>query len=214
MPNPILNDKQFEEARSGWAAPSAPSPAARCGRRRARPAPVTDGPVTRWQRGDDGPWLDHGDRRAVHAADDHRHDRLPPDPRRRAAPRRQLGVLVPRPGDGRRDRRLRRRHRPVLQADLGEVPRPDLRHRPGLLRRGDLQGLREPLRRHRPAGRRRHARRVRRDARALQHPDHQGHRQVPAHRHLRHARHHGAVPGVVRASRCSAPRSRSSTSRR
>ena len=26
MPNPILNDKQFEEARSGWAAPAAPSP--------------------------------------------------------------------------------------------------------------------------------------------------------------------------------------------
>ena len=26
MPNPILNDKQFEEARSGWAAPKAPSP--------------------------------------------------------------------------------------------------------------------------------------------------------------------------------------------
>ena len=52
MPNPILNDKTFEEAQSGWAAPQAPSPG---GTTWAPPggtptaAPVSDGPVTPWR---------------------------------------------------------------------------------------------------------------------------------------------------------------------
>jgi uncharacterized YccA/Bax inhibitor family protein len=52
VPNPILNDKTFEEAQSGWAAPQAPSPG---GTTWAPPggtpttAPVTDGPVSPWR---------------------------------------------------------------------------------------------------------------------------------------------------------------------
>jgi uncharacterized YccA/Bax inhibitor family protein len=52
VPNPILNDKTFEEAQSGWAAPQAPSPG---GTTWAPPsgtpttAPVSDGPVTPWR---------------------------------------------------------------------------------------------------------------------------------------------------------------------
>ena len=51
MPNPILNDKQFEEARSGWAAPTAPSPGGEVWPAPGQPtqAPITDGPVTRWR---------------------------------------------------------------------------------------------------------------------------------------------------------------------
>ena len=43
----------------------------------------------------------------------------------------------------------------------------------------------------------RHGLGVRRDAPALPHPHHQGHRQVPACGHLRHARRDGALPGFV-----------------
>jgi uncharacterized YccA/Bax inhibitor family protein len=53
VPNPILNDKSFEEARSGWAAPTAPSaggdvwgPPGSTGTR-----PVDDGPVSPWRAG-------------------------------------------------------------------------------------------------------------------------------------------------------------------
>ena len=53
MPNPILNDKNFEEARAGWAAPTAPSaggavwgPPGSTGTR-----PVDDGPVSPWRPG-------------------------------------------------------------------------------------------------------------------------------------------------------------------
>jgi uncharacterized YccA/Bax inhibitor family protein len=54
VPNPILNDKTFEEAQSGWAAPQAPSPGgatwpAPNGTPTA--APVTDGPVSPWRSG-------------------------------------------------------------------------------------------------------------------------------------------------------------------
>lgn len=53
MPNPILNDKNFEEARAGWAAPAAPSPG---GAVWAPPGsttqgPITDGPVSAWRPG-------------------------------------------------------------------------------------------------------------------------------------------------------------------
>jgi uncharacterized YccA/Bax inhibitor family protein len=54
LPNPILNDKTFEEAQSGWAAPKAPSPG---GQTWAPPggapvgAPVSDGPVSPWRSG-------------------------------------------------------------------------------------------------------------------------------------------------------------------
>jgi len=52
VPNPILNDKTFEEAQSGWAAPQAPSPG---GTTWAPPGgtptttPISDGPVTPWR---------------------------------------------------------------------------------------------------------------------------------------------------------------------
>jgi uncharacterized YccA/Bax inhibitor family protein len=54
VPNPILNDKTFEEAESGWAAPKAPSPGGSVwpapegapGR-----APISDGPVSPWRSG-------------------------------------------------------------------------------------------------------------------------------------------------------------------
>ena len=54
MPNPLLNDKTFEEAQSGWAAPQAPSPggttwAPPSGTPTAPSAPVTDGPVSPWR---------------------------------------------------------------------------------------------------------------------------------------------------------------------
>jgi uncharacterized YccA/Bax inhibitor family protein len=49
VPNPILNDKQFEEARSGWAAPTAPSPGGDVWPAPGETAPITDGPVTRWR---------------------------------------------------------------------------------------------------------------------------------------------------------------------
>jgi uncharacterized YccA/Bax inhibitor family protein len=53
VPNPILNDKQLEEARNGWAAPTPPSeggavwgPPGSTGTR-----PIDDGPVTPWRAG-------------------------------------------------------------------------------------------------------------------------------------------------------------------
>jgi uncharacterized YccA/Bax inhibitor family protein len=54
VPNPILNDKSFEEAQSGWAAPKAPSPGGT-----VWPAPggtptttpISDGPVSPWRSG-------------------------------------------------------------------------------------------------------------------------------------------------------------------
>ena len=55
MPNPILNDKQLEEARSGWAAPTAPSPGGAVwgppGSTGTTRTPIDDGPVTPWRPG-------------------------------------------------------------------------------------------------------------------------------------------------------------------
>jgi uncharacterized YccA/Bax inhibitor family protein len=53
VPNPILNDKQFEEARAGWAAPQAPSPGGEVWPAPGQPTtrPIDDGPVTRWRPG-------------------------------------------------------------------------------------------------------------------------------------------------------------------
>ena len=51
MANPILNDKQFEDARSGWAAPAAPSPGGDVWPAPGQTAPVTDGPVSPWRAG-------------------------------------------------------------------------------------------------------------------------------------------------------------------
>ena len=52
MPNPFLNDKNFEEARSGWAAPTAPSPGgAVWGPPGAARPGIDDGPVTPWRAG-------------------------------------------------------------------------------------------------------------------------------------------------------------------
>lgn len=53
MANPILNDKQFEAAQAGWAAPQAPSPG---GAVWAPPGqtgapPIDDGPVSAWRPG-------------------------------------------------------------------------------------------------------------------------------------------------------------------
>ena len=62
---------------------------------------------------------------------------------------------------------------------LAKILGTDLRARAGLLPRRHLEGVRDVLRRHRRAGRRGHDRRVRRDARALPHEDHQGHRPLP-----------------------------------
>ncbi|MBG7604837.1 MAG: Bax inhibitor-1/YccA family protein [Actinobacteria bacterium] len=42
MPNPVLNEATFEEASKGWAAPKAGS--------HVQTQPVTDGPVTNWQK--------------------------------------------------------------------------------------------------------------------------------------------------------------------
>ena len=164
VPNPMLNDKQFEEARAGWAAPTAAEPGRRrCGRRPAsrHRRRSTDGPVSPWRgamtvRGTitrtavlfalllisaTVGWLQTPDA-----------DARPTAPARFEFPAiAMVGVIVG----------FAVRHRAVLPADVGQVPRPDLRPRPGLLRRRDLQGLRDRPRRHRPPGRRRHARRVR-----------------------------------------------------
>src|SRR6188768_343540 len=56
VPNPILNDKQFEEARSGWAAPQSPSPGGTVWPAPGQPAgptgtAVSDGPVSPWRPG-------------------------------------------------------------------------------------------------------------------------------------------------------------------
>src|SRR5215216_1956693 len=57
VPNPILNDKNFEEARAGWAAPTAPSPGgavwAPPGASPGTPTtrPIDDGPVSPWRPG-------------------------------------------------------------------------------------------------------------------------------------------------------------------
>jgi uncharacterized YccA/Bax inhibitor family protein len=54
LPNPILNDKNFEEAQSGWAAPKAPSPGGSVwGAPQGAPAqaPISDGPVSPWRSG-------------------------------------------------------------------------------------------------------------------------------------------------------------------
>ena len=53
MPNPILNEKQLEAAKAGWAAPKAPSPG---GTVWAPPGqttvpPIDDGPVSAWRPG-------------------------------------------------------------------------------------------------------------------------------------------------------------------
>ena len=58
MQNAILNEKRLAEAQAGWAAPTPPSPG---GQVWAPPStapgaptpPITDGPVSTWQRGDD-----------------------------------------------------------------------------------------------------------------------------------------------------------------
>jgi uncharacterized YccA/Bax inhibitor family protein len=54
VPNPILNDKTFEEAQSGWAAPQAPSPGGAVwpapGGEPTAP-PITDGPISPWRSG-------------------------------------------------------------------------------------------------------------------------------------------------------------------
>ena len=70
--------------------------------------------------------------------------------------------------------------------------------RRGFLPRCRLQGVRELPARHRRAGHRRHARRVRRDADPLPHADHQGHRQVPPDRHHRNLRADAVLPRLVR----------------
>ena len=57
-------------------------------------------------------------------------------------PQRRRAVQLPRHRHARRDRRVRLRHRAVLQARVRQDPRPDLRPRPGLLRRRHLEGLR------------------------------------------------------------------------
>jgi len=53
VPNPILNDKNFEEARAGWAAPTAPSPGGTMWGPPGTPTtqPVDDGPVSPWRPG-------------------------------------------------------------------------------------------------------------------------------------------------------------------
>jgi uncharacterized YccA/Bax inhibitor family protein len=53
VPNPILNDKNFEEARSGWAAPTAPSPGGDVwGPPGTTPTtPIDDGPISPWRAG-------------------------------------------------------------------------------------------------------------------------------------------------------------------
>jgi len=52
VPNPILNDKNFEEARAGWAAPSAPSPGgAVWGPPGSPTSQMDDGPISPWRAG-------------------------------------------------------------------------------------------------------------------------------------------------------------------
>ena len=54
MPNPILNDKNFEEARAGWAAPTSPSPGGAVWGPPGTPPtgrPIDDGPVSPWRSG-------------------------------------------------------------------------------------------------------------------------------------------------------------------
>ena len=53
VPNPILNDKNFEEAQSGWAAPTSPSPGAAVWGPpgSTTTTPVSDGPVSPWRSG-------------------------------------------------------------------------------------------------------------------------------------------------------------------
>ena len=198
--------RHFEEAQTGWAAPDVAEPRRRrLGDRPAAPPPPRrrsrDGPVSPWRPGlMTVARLDHGDRRAVRAAARQRRRRL--DEHRtgdhRPGDRRDAGQL-PRPRHGRRHRRLRRAcialyFRPQYAKFLGPV----YAIAEGFFVGAISKVFEDAVERHRRPGGRRHARRVRRDARPLQHEDHQGHRQVPAHRHLRHARHHGALPGVVR----------------
>ncbi len=218
VPNPILNEKTVGsgQGRVGRAEGAEPR------RHGVGAARADHGPADRRRPGDpvapgddDRRRLDRQDGDAVRAPADQRHRRLDGDRGLDArSGDRSAGLPVPAHRLPRRHHRLRLRDRSVLQAALGQGPRPDLRPRPGLLRRRHLQGLRDALQRHRPAGGRRHDRRVRRDAAPLPHADHQGHRPVPPQRHLRHPRRDGAVPRVVRDHRCSARRSRSSTSPR
>ena len=52
MPNPLLNDKRLSEARSGWAAPHAPSPGGDVWSPPTAPGGrADDGPVTPWRPG-------------------------------------------------------------------------------------------------------------------------------------------------------------------
>ena len=188
--------------RSGWAAPPAPSPGGD-GVAGARPADrAADRPTARSARGA-GAMTVRGSITAtavlfvlllISATIG-----FLQTPDAEQLPDGTLGVLLPRPRHGRRDRRLRRRHRPATSS-----------------RRGRSSSARStPSPRASSSGRSPRPTRTLYDGivlqaagatlavfgvmlAALQHPDHQGHRQVPAHRHLRHPRHHGAVPGVVR----------------
>ena len=148
MPNPILNDKKLEEARSRLGrARSRRAPAATCGRRPAdRRPPIDDGPVSPWRA---GMMTVRGSITATAvlfvlllasatvgwmATEARRSTRRPAS--RSSVPGLALvGVIVG----------FVVRHRAVLQAALGQDPRPDLRPRPGLLRRRHLQGLRDLL---------------------------------------------------------------------
>ena len=193
VPNPMLNEKKLEEARSGWAAPQAPSPGGEVWPPPVEPRTrVDDGPVSPWA----GAMTMSGTISATAVLFvlllGERHRRLADDGDDRGR------AELPEHRDDRGHRRLRLRDRPLVPSPVGEGARPDLCPRPRVLRRCDLEGVRRGLPGHRRAGRRRHARRVRGDARALPHPDHQGHRPHAPHHHLRHPRRDGAVPRLVR----------------
>ena len=91
MQNAILNEKRLAEAQAGWAAPTPPSPGGQVwappstapGAPVVPTTPVTDGPVSTWQRGDDRRRHDRQDEHAVRPAACRRRGRME---RRPAAP--------------------------------------------------------------------------------------------------------------------------------
>ena len=192
MANPVFKEEAFDKAsqefrasQPGWAAPEAGT--------HVQTQPITDGPVTAWQKAMTLNGTITASAVLLVILLDRRGVRLERRQRSDARERRR-DLLVPADRLRGHHRRLRRRDRRHAQAQPGQDPRPGLRDRLRLRRRRHLQGLRDVLRRHRRPGRARHGVGVRRDAGAVPHPDHQGHRQVPSHRHHRHDRRDGALP--------------------
>ena len=198
VPNPMFNEGRSRRHRSRWAAPQSPSPGGAGRGRPARPPtyipPIDDGPVSPWQhrrsmtvRGTISATAVLFVLLLVSATVGWMSTDATAD-RRRAG--RQFPGLAMR----RRRRRLRLRHRRCASGrSWAKILGPIYALAQGFFVGAHLQGLRDAWNGIvvQAAGATLAVFAVM--LAALPHADHQGHRPLPAHRHRRHARDHGAL---------------------